>query len=152
MSKARKGFSIEIGQVRSSAAHQRMHSKSQLSDPGMPVTRCNGSKGARRGFFSDRRGGADQTYAARPRARFGLRYGAEVTMNIDQAIAELQHVSIEDRLRLAQAVWDSLPDELAVATTREQDEELAARVSKHAADPSSSITRTELEERLKNRK
>ena len=73
-------------------------------------------------------------------------------MNVDQAIAGLHDLSVNDRLRVAQAIWDSLPDSIALATSEEQDAELAARLSRHEANPSTSITRTELEDRLKNRK
>lgn len=73
-------------------------------------------------------------------------------MNVELTIAELRHLFVNDGLRVAQANWDSLPDSIAHATTEEQDAELAAWLSRHEANPSTSITRTELKDRLRNRK
>ncbi len=69
-------------------------------------------------------------------------------MNLDQTISEVTSLPICDRLRLVQAVWESLPADLDVGVTSEQQAEMDRRIRMHDADPSLSISRDELSRRL----
>jgi len=55
--------------------------------------------------------------------------------NIDQTIASIPAMSVSDRLRLAEAMWDSLDDGSVPVLTQEQRTELDRRMSEHDANP-----------------
>ena len=71
-------------------------------------------------------------------------------MNLDHTISEISALSVADRLRVVQAIWDSLPVDSSLLLTHEQTEELQRRLAAHDADPSASLSREELERRLRN--
>ena len=58
---------------------------------------------------------------------------------------------VDDRLRLVQLLWDSIPAETEVTVSDDQQIELNRRIAAHDADPDSAISREELERRLKDR-
>jgi putative addiction module component (TIGR02574 family) len=61
-------------------------------------------------------------------------------MSADTIIAEASKLSPEDRLRVAQALWQSAwDDEVAVPLTTEQREELDRRLADHEANPDAVI-------------
>ena len=64
---------------------------------------------------------------------------------------DLTLLPIDDRLRIVQALWDSIPAETEVTVSPEQQRELDRRIAAHEADPSSAIGRDELERRLRDR-
>ena len=74
-----------------------------------------------------------------------------MSMNIDRTIAELTTLSIDDRLRVIQSVWDSIPVAADIPVTPEQQAELDRRVAAHDANPASAISREELVRRLKGK-
>ena len=71
----------------------------------------------------------------------------DVTRTIDQ----LRSLSIEDRLRVVEAVWDSLPEEAAVPESPEQRAELHRRLDAYEADPEDLLTWEQVLERLRGR-
>jgi putative addiction module component (TIGR02574 family) len=77
---------------------------------------------------------------------------ADIPMNIEQTIANLSALSVDERLRIVQKLWDSIPPESEVTVSAEQREELQRRVAAHDRDPDSAISRDELERRLKESK
>jgi putative addiction module component (TIGR02574 family) len=72
-------------------------------------------------------------------------------MNIQQTVADLASLPVDDRLRIVQLLWDSIPPETEVRVSPEQQRELDRRLAAHDADPSSALDREELERRLKER-
>jgi putative addiction module component (TIGR02574 family) len=72
-------------------------------------------------------------------------------MDIQQALADLAALSVDDRLRIVQLLWDTIPPETDVVLSVDQRRELEHRIAAHDADPSSAIGRQELERRLKER-
>ncbi len=72
-------------------------------------------------------------------------------MNVDQTISELSTLPICDRLRVVHAIWDSLPNDVDLATTPEQQAELDRRLTAHRADPSTAISLEELMRRVQSR-
>ncbi len=70
-------------------------------------------------------------------------------MNVDRALSELSALSVDERLRIVQMLWDSIPPEAEVTVTPEQGAELQRRMAAHQADPNSALTREELERRLR---
>ena len=65
-------------------------------------------------------------------------------MNIQQTLAELTALPVDDRLRLVQLLWDSIPSDAAMTVSRDQQTELDRRVAAHETDPGSAISREEL--------
>ena len=71
-------------------------------------------------------------------------------MNIDQTISDLSALSVDERLRIVQKLWDSIPPETEVTVSPDQRTELDRRIAAHEADPESAISPDELERRLKD--
>ncbi len=55
-------------------------------------------------------------------------------MDIQQTFADLAALPIDDRLRLVQLLWDSIPTEAEVTVSHDQRIELDRRVAAHDAD------------------
>ena len=72
-------------------------------------------------------------------------------MNVDQTISDLSALPVVDRLRVVQAIWDTLPDDIDIPVTPQQQEELDRRLAAHRKNPSSSIAHDELMRRVRNR-
>jgi len=72
-------------------------------------------------------------------------------MDIQQTLADFASLPVDDRLRIVQLLWDSIPPETEVTVSPDQQHELDRRIVAHDADPSSAISRRELERRLKER-
>ncbi len=70
-------------------------------------------------------------------------------MNLDQTISLLTSLPVGDRLRLVQAVWESLPDDIDMRLSKHQQAEVERRVRDHDANPASSISRDELVRQLR---
>ncbi|WP_372724241.1 addiction module protein [Novipirellula sp.] len=73
-------------------------------------------------------------------------------MNVDQAISDLSTLPIGDRLRVVHAIWDTLPDDVDLSTTPEQQAELDRRLAAHRGDPTTAISHDELMRRVENRR
>jgi putative addiction module component (TIGR02574 family) len=73
-------------------------------------------------------------------------------MNIDQAISEIATLPISDRLRMVHAIWDTLPDDISLPVSPEQQAELDRRLAAHRANPESSISLEELMRRVEGRR
>jgi len=72
-------------------------------------------------------------------------------MNLQQTIHDLTSLNVEDRVRIAQSLWDSIPPETEVTVSAEQKQELMRRLAEHDANPESSISLEELQRQLKDR-
>jgi len=73
-------------------------------------------------------------------------------MNIEQTISELSALPINDRLRIVHAIWDTLPEDVDLTPTPEQQAELARRLAAHRCDPTSAISHEELMRRIEERR
>lgn len=69
-------------------------------------------------------------------------------MNIDQTISDLSTLSVDDRLRVLHAIWDTLPDDVELHPSPEQQAELDRRLDAHRTNPSTSISHDELMRRI----
>jgi putative addiction module component (TIGR02574 family) len=72
-------------------------------------------------------------------------------MNVDQTIADLSNLSIDERVRIVKAIWDTLPDDADLGLSAEQQAELDRRLAEHEADPLSAISHDELLRRIASR-
>ena len=77
----------------------------------------------------------------------------ERSMGVDVArtIEDLRSLSVDDRVRVVQAVWDSLPEQASPPTSAERAEELNRRLDAYEADPEDLLTWDEVLERLRGR-
>lgn len=73
-------------------------------------------------------------------------------MNVDQTIADVSHLSIDDRLRIVHAIWDTLPEDVDMRPSAKQQSELDRRLAAHRADPSTAISHEELLRRIESRR
>ena len=73
-------------------------------------------------------------------------------MNVDQTISDLSNLPIDDRLRVVHAIWDTLPDDIDLRISTDQQAELDRRLASHRADPSTAISHEELLRRIANRR
>lgn len=72
-------------------------------------------------------------------------------MNVDQTISDLSTLPISDRLRVVQAIWDSLPDDINLPIAPTQQAELDRRLAAQQADPGSAISHDEMMQRIQRR-
>lgn len=69
-------------------------------------------------------------------------------MTADQLISDAAALPPSDRLRVAQAIWDSLPEDARPAPGPEVKKEFDRRMDKYRNDPSSAMTVDQLRRRL----
>lgn len=69
-------------------------------------------------------------------------------MTADQLIADIAALPVDDRLRIVQAIWDSLPADAGVGLSPEQQEELDHRMERYREDPTSTMSLEQLKDRL----
>ncbi len=69
-------------------------------------------------------------------------------MSITETIAELYALPPTERLRVAEAIWDSLDDSAVPNPAEQQLRELERRLAVHDADPTTALTPLEIEERV----
>jgi len=72
-------------------------------------------------------------------------------MNVDQTISELVSLPVSERLRIVQAIWDTLPVDADLGVSVEKQRELDRRRSADHAAPSTAISHDELLRRVENR-
>ena len=73
-------------------------------------------------------------------------------MNVDRTISDLSALPVGDRLRVVHAIWDTLPDDIDLSPTPEQQAELDRRLAAHESDPTTAISHEELMRRLERRR
>jgi len=72
-------------------------------------------------------------------------------MNVDQTISDLASLSVSERLRVVQAIWDTLPSDPDVGVSIEQQRELDRRLQAHRDDPSTAVDHDEIVRRVEER-
>lgn len=73
-------------------------------------------------------------------------------MNVDQTISDLSTLPVGDRLRVVHAIWDTLPDDVDLSPSVEQQAEIDRRLAAHDADPSTAISHDEMMRRIEKRR
>lgn len=73
-------------------------------------------------------------------------------MDITATLKEITALSIEDRIHLVQAIWDSVAAEQTyVDLTEAQQQEIDRRIADHEANPDNVLTWEEIKASLKKR-
>ena len=75
--------------------------------------------------------------------------GGRLLPDLNQTFSAINALPLQDRLRLIQAVWDSLPSDEELPVSAEQQVELDRRLAAHEADPLTSLTHGEFLRRLR---
>ena len=70
-------------------------------------------------------------------------------MTVDQTIQTLTHLPVADRLLIAEALWDSFTESDLPPLSGSQQAELDTRIAAHELDPSTALSRDEVEIRLR---
>jgi putative addiction module component (TIGR02574 family) len=71
-------------------------------------------------------------------------------MDLSAALAQINTLSPDDRIRLVQAIWDSIPEEARTPDlTDEQKIELDRRLADLRANPQSGLTWEQIKARVK---
>lgn len=73
-----------------------------------------------------------------------------MSIDVDHAIHELKALPIQERLKVVEAVWDSIDEDGSIfSPSPSQRAELDRRLAAHEADPESSLTWDQVLERLR---
>ncbi|NLS92552.1 MAG: addiction module protein [Planctomycetaceae bacterium] len=73
-----------------------------------------------------------------------------MSIDVDHAIHELKALPIQERLKVVEAVWDSIDEDGSIfSPSPSQRAELDRRMAAHEADPESSLTWDQVLERLR---
>ena len=72
-------------------------------------------------------------------------------VDVARTIEDLRSLSVDDRVRVVQAVWDSLPEQASIPASTEQAKELNRRLDAYETDPENLLTWDEVLERLRGR-
>ena len=70
-------------------------------------------------------------------------------MTIEQTIQAITNLPVEERLRVAEALWDSFSESDLPPLSEDQWAELNRRMAEHDADPASALTQEQVEKQLR---
>jgi putative addiction module component (TIGR02574 family) len=70
-------------------------------------------------------------------------------MTVDQTIQTITNLPVADRLLIAEALWDSFADSDLPPLSVSQQDEIDTRMAAHELNPSTSLSREEVEVRLR---
>ena len=71
-------------------------------------------------------------------------------IDIAQTLTELTALPIQDRLRVVESLWDSIPADTAVEVSPEQRAEIQRRIAAHERSPEQLLTCDEVLDRLRD--
>ena len=73
----------------------------------------------------------------------------ENQMTLEQVLSEISSLTPSEQLKIAQVIWDRLPDEFGTDISPAQQAELDRRWIEYKKDPSSALTMEEFRERMR---
>jgi putative addiction module component (TIGR02574 family) len=73
----------------------------------------------------------------------------EKQMTLEQVLFEISSLTPSEQLKIAQVIWDRLPDEFGTDISPAQQAELDRRWIEYKKDPSSALTLEEFRERMR---
>ena len=71
-------------------------------------------------------------------------------INLAHTLTELTSLPINDRLRVVESLWDSIPADTPVEVSHEQRAELQRRIAAHERAPEQLLTLDEVLDRLRD--
>ncbi|QEF98096.1 Putative addiction module component [Stieleria maiorica] len=69
-------------------------------------------------------------------------------MTVEQAISEISSLSIDEQLRVVQAIWDRMPQDAGTALSDRQRAELDRRLADYRDNPDSALTESQLRKQI----
>ena len=73
----------------------------------------------------------------------------ETQMTLEQVLHEISSLTPSEQLKIAQVIWDRLPDDFGIDPSPAQQAELDRRWTEYKKDPSSALTLEEFTERMR---
>ena len=73
----------------------------------------------------------------------------EKQMTLEQVLSEISSLTPSEQLKIAQVIWDRLPDDFGTALSPAQQAELDRRWTEYKKDPSSALNLEEFRERMR---
>ena len=72
-------------------------------------------------------------------------------MDLNETLSELTSLSVPDRLRVVELLWDSIEPGAPISPSPEQRDEINRRIEAHEANPSEVLTWDQVLDRLRKR-
>ena len=73
----------------------------------------------------------------------------EKQMTLEQVLYEISSLTPSEQLKIAQVIWDRLPDDFGIDLSPPQQAELDRRWTEYKKDPSSALSLEEFRERIR---
>jgi putative addiction module component (TIGR02574 family) len=73
----------------------------------------------------------------------------EKQMTLEQVLSEISSLTPSEQLKIAQVIWDRLPDDFGTDLSPAQQEELDRRWTEYKKNPSSALNLEEFRERMR---
>ncbi len=73
----------------------------------------------------------------------------KLIMTVDQAVADISQMPVEQQILLIQKVWDQLPDDSTGSLTDDQAAQFDQRAARYLADPASGYTEQQFRAKLR---
>jgi len=70
-------------------------------------------------------------------------------MTLEQVLNEISSLTPSEQLKIAQVIWDELPNDLGTGLSAAQQAELDRRWDEYKRDPSAALTEEEFKERIR---
>jgi putative addiction module component (TIGR02574 family) len=70
-------------------------------------------------------------------------------MTLEQVLNEISSLTPSEQLKIAQVIWDKLPNELGTDLSAAQKAELDRRWADYRKDPSTALTEEEFKDRMR---
>ena len=70
-------------------------------------------------------------------------------MTLEQVLNEISALSPSEQLKIAQVIWDKLPNDIGTDLSAAQQAELDRRWAEYKKDPSAALTEEEFKERMR---
>jgi len=89
------------------------------------------------------------TEFARPSDTHDNQGGGRIYMTLEQVLNEISSLTPSEQLKIAQVIWDKLPNDLGTDLSEAQQAELDRRWDDYKRDPSGALTEEEFKERMR---
>lgn len=70
-------------------------------------------------------------------------------MTLEQVLNEISSLTPSEQLKIAQVIWDTLPNDLGTDLSAARQAELDRRWAEYKKDPSTALTEAEFKERMR---
>ena len=89
------------------------------------------------------------TEFARPSDTHDNQGGGRIYITLEQVLSEISSLTPSEQLKIAQVIWDKLPNDLGTDLSAAQHAELDQRWDEYKRDPSAALTEEEFKDRMR---